>query len=328
MVLLLSVIGFVTYDPASTNIVAQNASPAASEGVSARANPLDQLSSADIAVHVALLTDLDETVAVVNHADSVSAQLAVSPSGESVAAKPQIVSTDLKSKKDIIAYTVKAGDTLASVARSHGVTSDSIRWSNSLGGETLTAGQDLLIPPVNGIIYTVKAGDTVDGLVQRYSANRAQLIADNDAEVGGLKVGERILIRDGVRPAPTVSRYSYYGSYSFSAAYGGNGYDYGWCTWHVANRRIQAGRALPSNLGNAISWYYNAQRAGLSVGSSPRAGAVLWHANLGGLGHVGYVEKVNSNGSILVSDMNYPVWGGVTYRTIPPSEFGSYRFIY
>jgi hypothetical protein len=29
-----------------------------------------------------------------------------------------------------------------------------------------------------------------------------------------------------------------------------------------------------------------------------------------------------------VSDMNYPSWGRVTYRTVPPSEMGKYRFIY
>lgn len=289
---------------------------------------MDQLSSADIAVNVALMADLDETVAVVNHADSVNAQMAVTSSDESVAARPQIVSTNLKSRKDIVSYVVKEGDTLSSVAENHGVTSDSIRWSNNLGRDALTAGQTLLIPPVNGIVYTVKAGDTIDSLVLRYSANRAQLIADNDAEVGGLKVGERILIRGGVQQVsnPILSRRF---SYTFSAAYGaGNGYDYGWCTWHAANRRIQSGRPLPTNLGNAISWYYNAQRAGMAVGAQPQAGAVVWHANIGGLGHVAYVESINEDGSLVVSDMNYPIWGRVTYRTVSPGEFGSYRFIY
>lgn len=328
LAILAVVVLLINYDPQTANVSRSAVSNVAAEDAAVRANPLDQLSSADIAVHVALMTDLDETVAVVNHADSVSAQMAVTPSDESLAARPQIVDTELKSKKDIISYVVKSGDTLAKVAENHGVTSDSIRWSNNLGRDSLTPGQTLLIPPVNGIVYTVKSGDTIDSLVLRYSANRAQLIADNDAEVGGLKVGERILIRGGVQQvsAPVLSsRFSY----SFRAAYGaGNGYDYGWCTWHAANRRIQAGRPLPTNLGNAISWYYNAQRAGMSVGAKPRAGAVIWHANMGGLGHVAYVEKMNNDGSILVSDMNYPIWGGVTYRTVTPGEFGAYRFIY
>lgn len=329
--LLVTVVGFVTYEPPAKTTGLNAVSTAGAEE-STRANPLDMLSSADIAVHVALMTDLDETVAVVNHADSVSAQLAVTPSDETPAAKPQIVTTELKSNKDIIKHTVKSGETVTSVARKYSVTSDSVRWSNGITGDTLQVNQDLYIPPVNGIVYTVRSGDSIDSLVQRFSANRAQLIADNDAEVAGLKAGERILIRGGVQQpaAPVYSGYSYYGGFSGSitARYGGNGYDYGWCTWHAANRRIEAGRPIPSNLGNAISWYSLAQRAGLPVGTTPRAGAVLWHANLGGLGHVAYVEKVNSDGSLLVSDMNYPIWGTVTYRTVPPSEISSYRFIY
>jgi surface antigen len=91
------------------------------------------------------------------------------------------------------------------------------------------------------------------------------------------------------------------------------------------------GNPVPTNLGNAVSWYRNSIAFGIPTGTAPKTHAVLWHANTriaGGLGHVGFVERVNDDGSILVSDMNYPTWGGVTYRTIQPSEFGNYRFIY
>ncbi len=295
------------------------------------ANPLDQLSSADIAVHVAKMTRLDETVAVVNHADSVNAQLAVSPAENSVVAKPQIVNTELKSKKDITKYAVQPGDTVASLATKFGVTSDSIRWSNGLSGDNLQANQELFIPPTNGIVYVVKAGDTVDSLSQRYNANKQKLIEMNDAEISGLQVGDRIIIADGVQPNRRPIYSATANSFavgSMTARYGGNGYDYGWCTWHAARRRIESGRPLPTNLGNAISWYYLAQRSGLTIGTKPVAGAVLWHANIGGLGHVAYVEEENPDGSFRVSDMNYPSWGRVTYRTITPDQFSNYRFIY
>ena len=292
-------------------------------------NPLDKLSSADIAVHVARITRLDESVAVVNHADSVNAQLAVAPAEEVIVAKPQIVTTALKSKKDIVIYVSVAGDTVTSLAQKYNVTSDSIRWSNGLSGDSISAGTELAIPPVNGIVYKVKEGDTIDALANRYNVNRAKLIEMNDAEISGLIVGERIILPDGIQPVVRTYYSGTYNSGSYRPAYGpGNGYDYGWCTWHAANRRQQSGNPLPSNLGNAISWYSLAQRAGLGVGAEPRAGAVIWHANMGGLGHVAYVESVNSDGSILVSDMNYPYWGRVTTRTVTPDAFGSYRFIY
>lgn len=298
--------------------------------------PLDSLSSADVAVHVARLTGLQESVAVVNKADTVNAQLAVASSDDSVVVKPQIIGAGLKSKKDIKKYTTVEGDTVASLAERFGVNQDTIRVSNSLAGNALQSGRELLISPVNGIVYRVKAGDTPDSLASRYHANKENVIAFNDAEVtGGFVVDDLIVIPDGIIPAVPVvatTRSSRVVSAGFafgtSAIYSANGYDYGWCTWHAANRRKEIGRPIPSNLGNAISWLSVARRAGLPAGDVPQAGAVIYHKNIGGLGHVAFVEKINEDGSILVSDMNYPAWGRVTYRTIGPAEFGSYAFIY
>lgn len=98
---------------------------------------------------------------------------------------------------------------------------------------------------------------------------------------------------------------------------GGNTYDYGYCTWYVKDRR---GASLPNGLGNANTWYSRAQAMGLAVGSAPRAGAV-GTTTRGGLGHVVYVESVNADGSINISEMNSPTWGKVTYRTAAASEF-------
>jgi surface antigen len=91
---------------------------------------------------------------------------------------------------------------------------------------------------------------------------------------------------------------------------------------------MQIGKPLPTNLGNAITWLSLARKAGLPTGSVPQAGAALYHKDISGLGHVAFVEKVNEDGSAMISDMNYPTWGRVTYRTIQPGEFGKYAFIY
>src|SRR5438105_1410954 len=91
----------------------------------------------------------------------------------------------------------------------------------------------------------------------------------------------------------------------FSAIYGSNGYDYGWCTWWAAKRRADIGRPLPSNLGNASWWKGNALSAGMRVDHNPEAGAVASYSFIPGLGHVGFVEQVNDDGSIWISDMNY-----------------------
>ena len=52
-------------------------------------------------------------------------------------------------------------------------------------------------------------------------------------------------------------------------------------------------------------------------------------SSAGAYGHVAYVESVNSNGSIRVSEMNYGHGPGVvTSRTISASQAASYNFIH
>lgn len=338
--LLLFVVFVVAKTPsqASDSTVQQNAAanPILQQETAAAA-PLDKVSSADIAVNVARTVGLPQTNSVTNHADSVNATAATVTATSAVVAKPAVMANALPSKADIQTYVVQEGDTISSIARKLGVSSDSIRWSNGLSGEQVEVGVTLVVPPsgVNGIVYTVAAGDTPESLSEKFNTQKELIISYNDAEISGLKVGERILIPDGVltmeAAAPVRNTYTATTNFAWggnSPVYRSNAYDYGWCTWHAANRRQEIGRPIPSNLGNAISWYGIAQGVGLPTGSAPRAGAVLWHANMGGLGHVAFVEKVNPDGSILVSDMNYPIWGTVTYRTVPPSEMGSYRFIY
>lgn len=338
--LLLAVLGFVLRSPSSNQIVRQSSALASETSIAV--NPLDQLSSADIAVHVARLTRLDEATSVVNQADSVNSQLSFAPANDTAVTKPQIVATALKSKNDVKRYVTVAGDTVAALATRFSVTSDSIKWSNGLASDSLSANQELYIPPVNGIVYVVKAGDTVDTLAQKFRASRDQIIAANDAEVAGLKAGDRILIPDGSIVAVARSFTSSYSAgypFGFGAVYGYNGYDYGYCTWWVAKRRADIGRPLPTNLGNACTWATRAVAVGIGVGDVPAPGAAIMTKS-GCLGHVGFVEEVLPDGSIWVSDMNSSGqvskdntaraggWGRVSWRHLMPSEFGRFKFIY
>lgn len=334
IVLLLVVAVFVLQKPNTTGTNVSNAILATKE--ESTANPLDTLSSADIALNVARVTNLPEQTAVANLADSMNDQLTVTPADNIVVTQPQIIATGLKSRADIQTYVVKQGDTVSSIASQFGITSDTIKWTNNLTSDNVGVGTKLTISPVSGLVYTIQAGDTIDGLVGKFAVDKAKFIAFNDLESGSLPaVGQKVVLPGGKPPVPASrsgggQAASSFGRESgFTAVYGAsNGYDFGYCTWHAANRRAQTGHPLPTNLGHAMSWYSRAQGAGMSVGNTPQAGAVLWHANMGGLGHVAYVEAVNEDGSMLVSDMNYPTWGRVTYRTVPPSEFGKYRFIY
>jgi surface antigen/LysM repeat protein len=298
-------------------------------------NPLDQLSSADIAVHAAQMVQLEETRAVVNNADSVNAQLAIVPTDSQVVAKPQIVSTGLKSKKDIKTYTTIAGDSVTALAQKYGVTSDSIKWSNDLSADSIPAGRTLRIPPVNGIVYQVKPNDTPDTLASKFKASKDQIVAFNDAEITGLVRDDFIVIPDGtvtvvqVRATPSYNRSNGFAFGGSSPIWGGaNGYDYGYCTWYAASKRAAIGRPVPSNLGNASTWLSLARAAGLATGSTPQAGAVIWTPPRDYYGHVGFVDSVDPDGTTHVSEMNVAGWNRVSTKTLTAAQAANYGYIY
>lgn len=259
----------------------------------------------------------------------------MTPADDQIIAKPQVISTGLKSKQDIQIYIAKRGDTISNVANKFDVTADTIRLSNNLSQEEIASGTKLYISPVNGIVYRVKPGDTPESLSARYRTNKAQLIAFNDAELTGkFKTGELIVIPNAVDTQSLSSQSGSSTGYSFSygnfqAAYGSNGYDFGYCTYWVALRRAQVGMPIPSNLGNAVTWKPLAERAGYQTGSVPRKYAIIWDPSIGGVyGHVGFVEKVNSDGSVYISDMNIKGWNIVSQRTLSPSQAANYQYIY
>lgn len=85
----------------------------------------------------------------------------------------------------------------------------------------------------------------------------------------------------------------------------------------------------PSGTGNAKNWPNLAARNGASVSSTPRVGAIIsWTG--GTYGHVAIVEKVNSNGTIDVSEFNWVSPGYIySYRgNVNPSAHGSHVYIY
>lgn len=294
-------------------------------------NPLDTLSSADIAANASILAGLPETGFIINYADSVRSDLTTPiSSGAEVVSKPQIMSAQIKTKADIQDYVVQTGDNLGSLATKFGVTSDSIKWSNGLGGGALKVGSKLQIPPVNGLVYTVKSGDTPESLASKYHSDKDKIIAFNDAEISGLKVGERIMIPDGRIAATVTVSATYYSGFAFgtSAIYGYNGYVPGYCTWYVANKRIQIGRPLPANLGNAGPWVRTAPRAGLTVNHTPGAGAAVV-TSTSNPGHVAFVEEVYADGTVKISEMNKN-WKlfEITSRVMSQAEASRYNYIH
>lgn len=294
---------------------------------------LDDIGKASVAADMAQKSSLLITTEASKTATVKSEQVAMLTANDTALAKRQVVSTAGNATRDITSYAVQPGDTLSAVATKFGITTATVKWANSLDdADTIKTGQPLTILPVSGLLYTVQAGDTAESLASKYSANAAQILSFNNAEVRGLTPGAQIIIPDGVKveaPRPVSQLASApAGGRTLGASVapritnfrgGGNSYAYGYCTYYVASRR-----SVPAYWGDARNWYYNAQASGFSVGSVPVPGAIAW-TGAGYYGHVSYVESVSGN-MVTISEMNYNGnWNRITSRTVHAS---SHRYIY
>lgn len=257
--------------------------------------------------------------------------------------KPNIV--DIPASRGVIEYTVADGENMEAIASRYGLSTDQIRWSNGLKTTDVAPGTVLYLPSTSGIVYTVKSDDSIESIVSKYGSNMEEIIALNDLEVSGIAEGMRIVIKGGSLPekerpeyvAPVVHiptytyTYTYLGSTSVRQNIEVVGYFYnlggpygrGQCTqWAWYNRQD-----LPSSLGNANAWARNAAAAGYLVDRTPSAGAVI-QTTAGWYGHVGYVEAVNPDGSIVMSEMNYGIPYRVIRSTIPASAVGNFNYIH
>ena len=323
-----------------------NAEAISNNSVSNSTSDSSQLSSVSesVAASVAATAAKAANLPVANNAANLSVSIAAvdemskSSTTSSVAAKPQIVKPSSSERKTVIYYMTNAGDTVESVASKYSLSSDTVKWANNLTSDTLDVNEKLTILPVDGILYTVKVDDTVSSIAQKYGVNAERIISFNDLELTGIKAGQQIILPGGVLPddekpktpaanSSTSNSGTSVSTNSIANVVAGNGYDYGYCTWYVYNRRAQLGSPVGSFWGDAASWIYYAKLAGYSTGHTPKVGAVMQTSN-GYYGHVAVVENVYSDGSIRVSEMNYSAWDVVDYRTISASSAYSYNYIY
>lgn len=103
---------------------------------------------------------------------------------------------------------------------------------------------------------------------------------------------------------------------SYASNSSGNTYAPGYCTWYVKSKRPD----LPNRMGNANAWYASASANGFRTGAQAKQGAVGVSFK-GWAGHVVYVESINPDGTINISEMNYAGLYNITNRTVDPSEF-------
>lgn len=319
---------------------------------------VDELVATNVAAGIAERADLPVASNVANLSVSLAIESQLAQTDNNVITKPQIVQPTADSR-DIIHYKAKAGDTVQKLSNKFGVDANTIRWANDLGSDSIEKGKALIIPPVNGVIYTVAADDTIDSIAQKYGANKQQIITFNDLELTGVQPNKKIIIPGGnmpeeeePAPEPTAPVYTQQpqstasftpligSGDSWTIRYGtpmlpGNNYAFGNCTAYAFDRRAEIGRPIGPSWGNASSWADSARMNGFMVNGTPAAGAIIQNSGgYAGYGHVGIVEKVNPDGSLVISEMNASFAGGgfniVSGRVVSAAEArsGMYQFIH
>lgn len=188
---------------------------------------------------------------------------------------------------------------------------------------------------------------TLDGLLKSQVAQNAQLSGDQQQQNQMLSYNQgqqsaynqQIAANSGQIAALRRAQIAANARFTGGGAAGtgpacGGGYPARWCeipqdsvidSWGMYNRecvsytafRVAAsGRYMPywGGVGNANQWDDNARRAGIPVDSTPQAGDVAI-SNSGFYGHAMYVESVNANGTINISQYNASLDGRFSTRS-------------
>jgi len=108
-------------------------------------------------------------------------------------------------------HTVSAGDTLYDIAAKYHISADTLVWANGLeeNPDLLRLGQELVIPPVDGVLYTVAQGDTLESIAKKLSAKVANMTGFEwnqlDPQNPKITVGQKVMVVGGVRPQPAAA---------------------------------------------------------------------------------------------------------------------------
>ena len=236
-------------------------------------------------------------------------------------------------------HKVQSGESLWTIAQQYNTSVESIKQNNNLSNNMVFPGQVINVggsasqstssntSSSSASSHTVVAGESLNIIANKYGVSVDALMQANHLNGYLIMPNQTLQIPNGGSggTTPTATTGSNGNASSFNHQ---NLYTAGQCTWYVFDRRAQAGSPISTYWSDAKYWAGNAANDGYQVNNTPSVGSIM-QSTPGPYGHVAYVERVNGDGSILISEMNY-TYGpyNMNYRTIPASEVSSYAFIH
>jgi len=137
--------------------------------------------------------------------------------GGSALTKPTIITEDPETavRDEVIFYTVEGGDSISTIARKFGITTNSILWLNGLSYyDYIKPNQKLSIPPTSGVVHKVAKGETLGAIVKKYNGDLDKTVEFNKlGSAHNIKEGDKIMVPDGQPPRQVSSRRSQAAAY-------------------------------------------------------------------------------------------------------------------
>ena len=103
-----------------------------------------------------------------------------------------------KENTNVTTYTVKAGDTLYSIARKYDTTVNKLTTLNNLSSSNLSIGQIIKIPTstqnANEQSYIVKSGDNLYSIANKFNTTVSKIMNRNNLKSTLLQIGQELII--------------------------------------------------------------------------------------------------------------------------------------
>ncbi|HET59646.1 MAG TPA: M23 family metallopeptidase [Chloroflexi bacterium] len=112
-----------------------------------------------------------------------------------------------RSRTNPIGYVVEPFDSIFGIANKFNISPETVMWANydvlNDNPDMLSVGQELIIPPVNGVLYIWQEGDTFKGVAAKYFVTEEEILlfTGNNFDLTNPEVepGQMIMIPGGYR---------------------------------------------------------------------------------------------------------------------------------